>query len=226
MTLMKKLVFLSSLLVLAMFLYQLALPAFSQNKYAMTTLLRATRDHAILNAFDMMQGTSAEGALDIVVKRKTRVFFKDLGEINKRVRDYDALSWISPKGEWVIFINEKHKNAPPEALVAVIAHEAIHNDPHNSMHEEIVAWHQEARVWLELKRANPRLASIPEGEIALVDRLNRLAREYEKGTLEALVRANKGYRDLPETSPGFTDIHARLNNPYLEYLVGTSESAQ
>ncbi len=176
--------------------------------------MQSTHDQAVLDAFGQMQKNSAEGALDTIVTRKTRVFFKDLREINRRVKDYDALSWISPRGEWVIFINKKHKSAPPEAIAAVIAHEAVHNDPYNSMNEEIVAWHQEAKVWMELKIQNPQLDSIPSGLYPLVDRLNELEKAYTGRTLEQLVRDNKGYIGLSDTSPGFMETEESAIDPY------------
>ena len=187
--------------------------AYSQNKYTLGTLLHSTHDEAILQAFDLMQNNRAEGALDIIVKRRTRVFFKNLREISKQVKNYDALSWISPQGEWVIFVNKKHKNAPPEALAAVIAHEAIHNDPQNSLKEEIVAWHHEARVWQDFKKQNPELATLDPENYPLVERLNTIEAAYSNGTLTELVSENQGYTNLPESSPGFSDTEHALNNP-------------
>lgn len=185
------------------FLFSVLPPAFSQNKYPTVTLLRCSRDQAILNAFSHMVGSSGEPSLDLIVNKPVRVFFKDLGTINKRVKNFDALSWISFDGQQVIFINEKHKEAPPQALAAIIAHEAMHNDFENSLHEEVAAWHKEAKVWTEMKRVYPELANVPEGEFELVDRLNKLESESQKGTLEKFVRENPGYKGLQEHSPGF-----------------------
>ncbi|MBY0403371.1 MAG: hypothetical protein K2X66_05700 [Cyanobacteria bacterium] len=178
-------------------------PAFSQSKYPMVSLLRCTRDQSILEAFNYMVGSSGEPSLDVIVNKPVRVFFKDLGLLNQKVKNFDALSWLSTDGQQVIFINEKHRGAPPEALAAIIAHEAMHDDLDNSVLEEIAAWQKEAGVWAEMKRVNPSLAVIPEGKYPLVDRLNKIADEKQKGTLEAFVRANPGYKGLSEHSPGY-----------------------
>lgn len=128
--------------------------------------------------------------------------------MNKSLRNYDALSWMSNSGERVIFINQKHRNAPPEALAAIIAHEAMHDDAFNSLSEEVSSWRFEAMVWQELKRKNQSLAHLPAGVNDLVDRENRLEQEDRNGTLEKFVRANPGYRELPEVSPGYGDVQA------------------
>jgi hypothetical protein len=169
----------------------------------MVSLLRCTRDQAILQAFDHMVGSSGETSLDLIVQKPVRVFFKDLGTLNKKVRNFDALSWLSTDGQQVIFINEKHRGAPPEALASLIAHEAMHDDLENSLREEIAGWDKEAEVWMEMKTENPQLASIPVGQYPLVDRLNRIEEEKKKGVLDSFVRNNPGYKGLAETSPGF-----------------------
>jgi hypothetical protein len=126
-----------------------------------------------------------------------------MAQINKSLKNYDALSWMSNRGEQVIFVNEKHRSAPPEALAALISHEAMHEDEFNSLNEEVQSWQFEAAVWMELKAKNPALAQIPEGVNALVDRENRLEEETRQGTLEKFVRSSPGYQGLPEDSPGF-----------------------
>jgi hypothetical protein len=170
----------------------------------MTAYLRCTREEAILDAFRLMADGPGENALTWIVDKSVRVVFKDMKTLSKGLRFYDALSWIGSHGEQVIFINEKHRNAPPEALAAMLAHEAMHNDAYNSLSEEIAGWRQEAAVWSAFKAAHPSLAKIPREAFPLVDRENRIEQEFKRGTLEAFVKNNAGYRGLPETSPGFT----------------------
>lgn len=188
-------------------------PAFSQTHYTMNAFLRCTRDDAIMKAFNMMGDGRGEASLDRIVNRPMRVIFKDMTTLHKTLKNYDALSWISNQGEEVIFINEKHRNAPPEALAALIAHEAMHDDEYNSLNEEVQSWKHEAVVWMELKAKNPVLEHMPPGASPLVDRENRIVAEYQKGTLEKFVRSSPGYRKLPETSPGFTIITATSKEP-------------
>jgi len=188
-------------------------PAFSQTHYTMSAFLRCTRDDAIMKAFDLMGDGRGEASLDRIVNRPMRVIFKDMTTLHKTLKNYDALSWISNQGEEVIFINEKHRNAPPEALAALIAHEAMHDDEYNSLNEEVLSRRHEALVWIELKAKNPVLEHIPSGAYPLVDRENRIVAEYRKGTLEKFVRSSPGYKKLPETSPGFTITTATTKEP-------------
>jgi hypothetical protein len=85
----------------------------------------------------------------------------------------------------------------------MIAHEAMHDDPFNSLSEEVESWQVEAQVWMEMKARNPQLGKIPVGQNALVDRENKIEEEARKGTLAAFVRTSPGYQGLPEISPGF-----------------------
>lgn len=178
-------------------------PAFSQTHYTMNAFLRCTRDDAIMRAFNLMSDGHGESSLERIVNRPMRVIFKDMSTLHKSLKNYDALSWISNQGEEVIFINEKHRGAPPEALAALISHEAMHDDEYNSLSEEVQSWTHEATVWMEQKSKNPALAQIPPGKSPLVDRENKIEAEYKKGTLEKFVRSSPGYQKLPESSPGF-----------------------
>lgn len=177
-----------------------ALPAFSQSRYTMTALLRSTRDEGIMQAFHLMKGGRGEASLQRIVSKPMRVIFKDMRTLHKSLKNYDALSWISSHGEQVIFINDKHRNAPPEALAAMIAHEALHDDEFNSLTEEVASWRHEAEVWIELKARNPQLA---QSDHPLVVRLNTIESHYKNNTLDGFVRGLAGYQGLPETSPGF-----------------------
>ncbi len=183
-------------------------PAFSQTRYTMTTLLHCTREESIMKAFQLMTEGPAESSLRRIVSKPVRVVFKDMRLLNKSLKNYDALSWMSNQGDQVIFVNEKHRQAPPEALAALIAHEALHDDAENSLSEEVESWRFEATVWMALKAKNPALAQLAEGTHPLVDRENRLEKELKAGTLEAFVRSSPGYKGLPETSPGFGERKA------------------
>jgi hypothetical protein len=184
----------------------LSLPAFSQNRYhPLTSTFKYTQESAIIQAFRLLEGTSGEHSLDAILDHSTRVLFRDLRAIDKRLKDFHAVSWTisESSNQYMIFINEKHRTAPPEALAALIAHEAMHSDPHNSLNEEVAGWRREAEVWMEMKRRNPELNKISAGNDPLVDRLNRLEMEYNKGNFDQFVRTQPGYVGLSESSPGF-----------------------
>lgn len=184
-------------------LVTLSLPGFTQNKFSIAAYYNCTHERAVMNAFDLMAASSGEQSLSVILNKPIRVIFKDLKTLDKRVKNYDALSYMTGNGQLIIYINEKHANAPAEALASILSHEAMHNDPTNSMSEEVAGWMQEAKVWHEMKQQKPQLAVIPKGEYPLVDRLNTLEVQYVKNTMNDFVRKQPGYQGLPEHSPGF-----------------------
>jgi hypothetical protein len=159
-----------------------------------------------------MQQGPGEASLHRIVTKPMRVIFKDMSTLHKQLKNYDALSWISHQGEQIIFVNEKHRNAPPEALAALISHEAMHEDEYNSLQEEMQSWRHEAQVWMALKAKNPALAKIPAGASPLVDRENRIEEESRKGTLDQFVQSSPAYKGLPATSPGYEAQTAHRNS--------------
>ena len=105
------------------------------------------------------------------------------------------------KNKLYIYINPKHSSAPPAALAALLAHEALHQDEYNSLSEETYAWTMEATVWCEMLKRFPKSNNI---ESELVTRENVLNKILEKGNYtKKTVYANQGYKNLPLTSPGF-----------------------
>lgn len=173
--------------------------------YSFEGYLNCAREPRILEAFRLMAGSGGESALSIIVSRPIRVIFKDLSTLDKRVANYDALSYMTGNGQLMIYINQKHIGSPPAAIAAILSHEAMHNDLSNSMNEEIAGWTQEARMWRELKMKDPILMTIPKGKYPLVDRLNTLESHLNAGTLVSFVKGQPAYQGLPEHSPGFED---------------------
>jgi hypothetical protein len=178
----------------------------------MATLLRCTHDDPLIQALRLMAKTpKAKNSFHQIVDAPVKVVFKDMKSLGKGLGNYDALSWISVKGDQVIYVNEKHRQAPPQALAAMLSHEAMHNDPYNSLNEEVAGWREEVSVWQAFKKADPSLDAIVPGSNALVDRENRLDLEDKNGNLEAFVRNNPGYRNLPDKSPGFGVDRTAIN---------------
>ena len=160
-------------------------------------------------ALDMLKGTSGDFSRKAILgynvtQYPVKVMFKDLSEINEAYSTFDAIGW-KKKGKLYIYINPKHESAPPGALAALLAHEAIHQDEYNSLNEETYAWTMEAIVWSELLRMYPESNNL---DSALVTRENILKQLLEKGNhtnkyIKKTVYANEGYKNLPLSSPGF-----------------------
>jgi hypothetical protein len=201
---------------------QLGLPAFGPQEGLQW--LAHSRDPLLLQSLACLQHSPlGQESLAALRKGHARLLFRVLEELDPQYKDYDALSWMGPEGEWLIFIHAKHLQAPPPALAALIAHEALHNDLENSLQEESVAWQREAMVWLELKRQWPLLQGLvatpprtvatspvagqamAQHSTALLHRLQRISQAYLQGKLAALVKQHPGYQHLPATSLGFAD---------------------
>lgn len=160
-------------------------------------------------ALDMLKGTSGDFSRKAILgynvtQYPVKIMFKDLSEINQAYASFDAIGW-KKKGKLYIYINPKHEYAPPGALAALLAHEAIHQDEYNSLSEETYAWTMEAVVWTEILKRFPESNNL---ESALVTRENILKQLLEKGNhtnkyIKKTVFANEGYKNLPLTSPGF-----------------------
>ena len=160
-------------------------------------------------ALDMLKDTSGEFSRKALLgynltQRPVKVMFKDLSEINEAYSTFDAIGW-KKKGKLYVYINPKHEYAPPGALAALLAHEALHQDEYNSLSEETYAWTMEAVVWTEILKRFPESNNL---ESSLVTRENVLKQLLEKGNytnkyIKKTVYANEGYKNLPLTSPGF-----------------------
>lgn len=160
-------------------------------------------------ALDMMKGTSGDLSRKAILgynltQYPVKIEFKDLSELNESYASFDAVGW-KKKGHLYIYINPKHKNAPPAALAALLSHEALHQDEYNSLSEETYAWTMEATVWTEMLKNYPESNNL---ESSLVMRENILKQLLEKGNftnkyIKKTVYANDGYKNLPLTSPGF-----------------------
>ncbi len=183
----------------------------TQNCFA-DTLSKVSKDSKILQALNLMDGTTAEWAKNAILgnnvsRKPIKVKFRNLAEISRNYANYDALGW-KDRGQLYIFINHKHSSAPPEAVASLLSHEAVHQDEKNSLEEETYAWGYEADVWVQMKKKYPKLNNISRGSYPLVDRLNILERNFKTGNyttknIRNMVYSNPGYQGLPIHSPGF-----------------------
>lgn len=195
------------------------MPATYPEKYTaqyikeITPLYKSTgKEQVIYVALDMLKGTNGEFSRNAILGnnlsgKPVKIEFRDLGTINPDYANFDALGWKKNK-QLFIFINPRHKDAPPGALAALLSHEALHQDEYNSLAEETYAWTMEAAVWYEIRKIYPE----SNDEIhPLVDRENKLRKLFVRGNysdkyIKKTVMSNEGYKNLPSTSPGFDDL--------------------
>ena len=166
-------------------------------------------DEVIFVALDMMKNTTADYSRKAIMgynlsQYPIKISFKNLSEINEAYSSFDAVGW-KKRNKLYIYINPKHESAPPAALAALLAHEALHQDEYNSLSEETYAWTMEATVWDEMLKRYPEANN---KESSLVARENVLKQLLEKGNytnkyIKKTVYSNNGYKNLPLTSPGY-----------------------
>jgi len=174
---------------------------------------KTTGDNELIYvALDMLKGTNGDFSRKAILgynlsQKPVKIIFRDLSDLNEAYADFDAVGW-KRKNKLFIYINPKHKDAPPGALAALLAHEALHQDEYNSLSEETYAWTMEAAVWCEMVRLYPESNQLDK---PLVKRENTLKKLFEKGGcsnkyIKKSVYANEGYKNLPLTSPGFENL--------------------
>lgn len=186
-------------------------PEFNTDAYA-KKYKKVTKDGVIMQAMELMNQENISRysykALmgNNLSEKPFKIEFKNLAEINPEYATFDAFGW-EKKNRLYIYVNEKHRNAPPEAIAALLTHEAIHQDKFASLNEETYAWTLEAATWMKLSEKNPSVLKHPS---PLVTRENMLQKLFEKGDytdkyIKKAVYTNPGYKKLPTRSPGFED---------------------
>src|SRR5574344_849770 len=86
-----------------------------------------TKELKIIYALEAMKGTLGEFSRNAILssnltQKPVKVEFKNLGELREQYADFDALGWKKKKRLY-IYINQKHIDAPPEAIAALLSHE-------------------------------------------------------------------------------------------------------
>ena len=173
---------------------------------------KVTKDENIAVALDMMKDTTADFSRSAIVgynltQKPVKIMFKDLAKIDEKYASFDALGW--KKGTRLyIYINESHYDAPPAAISALLSHEALHHDEYNSLAEETYAWTMEAAVWCEMTELYPEETKISHPLVTREETLKKLfiKGRYSDKYIKKSVHSNRGYQDLPQTSPGFEKL--------------------
>ena len=144
---------------------------------------KVTKEGIVMQAMEMMNtvniGMYSYNALmgNNLTEKPFKIEFKNLSEIREEYASFDALGW-KKKNRLYIYINEKHRNAPAEAIAALLAHEAIHQDEFASLNEETYAWTLEAAVWMKLSERN---SNAEKSFSSLVQREQMLEKLFVKG---------------------------------------------
>lgn len=187
----------------------LTLPAVAGNVSRNSLYSNVTNNTKVIQALNLMDGTSASWAKKAILGNNDsgmpmKIEFKNLSELSSDYANFDALGWKKGK-QLYIYVNEKHQNAPTEALASLLSHESVHQDTYCSLEEETYAWGYEADVWTQMKAKNPAAALV---QCPLTERLNTLSKLFTSAnnttsSIRNIVYSNPGYKGLPVHSPGF-----------------------
>lgn len=135
--------------------------------------------------------------------QEVEIAFEDLPKLHPTLARCLAVT-IEVNGKFFILIDKSNKNAPKEALYALVAHEATHaEDSEDSINEEVVAFTQNCKYWEIYVVGNPKLL---KDKSRLVKNLNYALALYLKGNrTDKYLRpfVEDLYRGYPQTSPGF-----------------------
>ena len=167
-------------------------------------------DMKIIDAMELMKTSPAIGSYEMITgdnytEKPIKVEFENLSEIKKKYSNYDAVN-RKKRGTLYIYVDKRHKNAPPEAIAALVSGIPVHiNDKKDSVNEESYAWAVEAVVWGYLSRKNPEAV---KQRSRLVNREEILRQQYEKSPRNAqyiveTVRKKRGDIRYKWESPGY-----------------------
>lgn len=169
-----------------------------------------TKDSQIIETLEIMKDSPAKFAYEKILGnnqsgKPIKLIFKDLSTLNPQYKNYDAVGWKRGR-QLYIYINPKHVKAPKEALSALVAGRALHDDEINSINEEVESMMIEAMTWDYFVDKNPALEN--EQSNLVGKRENIIRKYFIQGNktdkyIRRIVKTNSAYKGLPETSPGF-----------------------
>ncbi len=162
-----------------------------------------TKDNDIKAALVLLKNANAQEVFDNLEENSVKIAFYDLSQIDYRYMNQFAVNSIDSFGNRFILINSKYKNASPEEIACIIAHESFHKLAVATFEEECTATNKEAYYWGILKQANKQYK-----DSKLLSRLNNLSQ---------LKVSSTDTRNL---------IDEKINNSsfYKEQLATTSEN--
>lgn len=139
-------------------------------------------DSRIISALQVLKSTESYDTLESLFTgdkkgNYTKIIFYDLGMISYEYKKHYAMACKDNFGENYIIISTKYRNAPKEALAALIAHEAAHRLEKATLDEEVSATLAEVKQWNKSLAVN---SALKDSDNELVKRLNNLCELYNK----------------------------------------------
>lgn len=141
------------LLVTFILLMTCSIPAFAS--YADTF----TRDVTIKAALEVLAENGAKEVFDNLEENSVKISFYDLSQIRYDYGKHFAVNSVDTMGNRYILVNSKFKNATPEEIACIIAHESFHKLAVATLEEETLATQKEAYYWSILKNKSKKYES-------------------------------------------------------------------
>ena len=153
----------------------------------------------ITAALDKLETINRRDVISILngnnaTRQPIRVLFRDLSIYG--YKDCEAVTMPTRNGGLIIYISSEHKNASPECIACLLAHESQHHQFTNSFQEELRAWVSETQAWNELTKRNKDLLTSKE---PLAKRENYIAKIRNKSGVEGIekvIATNPVYANL------------------------------
>ena len=150
---------------------------------------KVTDDDRIVAALKVLEDTNSQETLERIfnnsAKHPVQIIFYDLGMISYEYKNHFATVSDDNFGDVYIIIHTAYRNAPKEALAALIAHEAVHLAyPTENIDNEVKATSAEALQWSKCLAKYPNLKF--DSTNLLIARLNGLVEIYNTAGAEGI----------------------------------------
>ena len=170
-----------------------------------------TRDTNIKNALVLLEQVGATEVFENLEENSVKIVFYDLSNISYSYMKHFAVNSVDSFGNRYILINSKFKNASPEELACIIAHESFHKLKVATYEEEYLATQKEAYYWGLLK---DKTKTYNNSELlSRLDNLSnlKLASTENKNLIQEKINKSSFYKKQLATNslPSFSSLMAK-----------------
>ena len=138
-----------------------------------------TNDTEVKSALELLENAGAKEVFRNLDQNAVKIMFYDLSQVSFSYMNHFAINSTDSFGNRFILINTKFKNASPEEIACLIAHESFHKSKVATLEEETLATTKEAKYWSLLK--NPAKRYNQSALLARLDNLSNLERASDAG---------------------------------------------
>ena len=170
-----------------------------------------TTSTEIKNALVLLEQIGADEVFANLEENSVKIAFYDLTQIEYSYMNHFAVNTVDTFGNRYILINSKYRNASPEELACIIAHESFHKSNVATYEEEYLATEKEAYYWNILKNRNKTYTNSE-----LLSRLNNLSNlrsvsKDNRNLIKEKIDNNNFYKKqlAVNTLPSFSSLLAR-----------------